>query len=242
MSSFGAHVSRRKQEPSGDLLLDTQVPLLNVTATIVSAIDLGDRLHDLRKKLLRATRPKTASRRRRDAIREGQRDRIIRMSSIHSPGVGCTARINHVIDRVQSKRDVVGHPENSIAAANDGCWRQAISQPDPRREVVPLKRKIVPCSMRHQIDIALNCWRTFGKKLVQVARRVGNEIREPVKTLRPRPLQLITESKTHCQSVFDMPDVVEVDGTIRLLSRSKCRDNCLRKEMVFEIAEVIRIS
>src|SRR6266436_6312923 len=126
MSSLGAHVSCRKQEPSGDLLLDAQVPLLNITATIMSAIDLRDRLHDLRKKLLRALRPKTASRRRKDAIREGQRDRIIRMSSIHSPGVGCTARINHVIDRVQSKRDVVGHPENSLAATKKGCWRKAI--------------------------------------------------------------------------------------------------------------------
>src|SRR5882724_6133516 len=148
MSSFGAHVSRRKQEPSGDLLLDAQVPLLNVTATIVSAIDLGDRLHDLRKKLLRALRPKTASRRRKDAIREGQRDRIIRMSSIHSPSVGCTARVDHVIDRVQGERNVVGNPEDSIAAAKNGCWRQAVGQPYPRREIIPLKRKIVPRSRR----------------------------------------------------------------------------------------------
>ena len=42
---------------------------------MMSAIDLRDRLYDLSKKLLRAPRLKTAPRRRRDAIREGKRDR-----------------------------------------------------------------------------------------------------------------------------------------------------------------------
>ncbi len=123
MRALGAHVSRGEQESAGDLLLDAQVPLLNVTAGIVSAVDLRDRLHDLRKKLLRASRPKTAPRRRRDAIREGQRERIIRVSSIHSPGVGCAARVDHVIDRIQRERNVIRHPEDSVAAANDGCRR-----------------------------------------------------------------------------------------------------------------------
>src|SRR6266404_2725662 len=38
-----------------------------------------------------------------------------------------------------------------------------------------------------------------------------------------------------------MPDIVEVEATICLLARSECRDNRLRKKMVFEIAEVVRI-
>src|SRR6266446_1114996 len=179
--------------------------------------------------------------RSRDAIRAGKRDRIVRASSIHPPRVCCSARLDHVVDRVHRERTVVRHPEDSGAAANDGRWRQAVSHTDPGRKVILLKRKIVPCSRRRQVDIPFDCWRTLRKKLVQIAGRIGSEIREPVKTLGPWPLQFITESETDRQSVFDMPDVVEVEATIGLLARSECRDNRLGKEMVFKIAEVVRI-
>src|SRR6267154_4180752 len=118
------------------------------------------------------------------------------MSPIHGAGIGCCGRVNHVVDRIQRERYVVGHPENSIAAANDGGWRQTISQPDPGRKVVPLKRKVVRLSLRYQVDIAFDGWITCRKKLVQITRRVGDEIGEPVKTFEPRSLQLITKSQT----------------------------------------------
>src|SRR3981189_1839701 len=97
---------------------------------MVGAVDLRDRLYDLGKKLLSAPRPKTPPRRRRDSIREGQRDRIVRVSSIHSTGVSCGARVNHVVDRVERERNVIRHPEDSVAAANNSCWRQAVSYSD----------------------------------------------------------------------------------------------------------------
>src|SRR6266853_2762436 len=115
------------------------------------------------------------------------------MRSIQCPRIRCCARIDHVVDGIQRERNVVRHPENSVAAANDSCWRQAIRHPDSGSEIVLLNRKVVPYSRGHQVDISLDCWGTWRKKLVEIARCARHKIREPVKALGPRSLQFIAK-------------------------------------------------
>src|ERR1700676_1573642 len=118
------------------------------------------------------------------------------MSTVQRSSVGCCAGVDHVIDRIQRERNIVRHPENSIAAANNRLWSYGICNPDPGRKIVLLKREVVPYPRGHQVDIPVDDWRTWGKKLIQIARCAGHEIRQPVETLGPWPLQFITKPKT----------------------------------------------
>src|ERR1035438_990370 len=149
MISLGAHVGSGEKDLAGDLSLDAQIPLLNVTAAIMSAVDLRNRLRNLRKKLLGALGAKTATGRERYPVRERQGDRVIRMSSVHRAGVGGWTGIDHVVDRVQRKGNIARHPENSVTAAYHGFWRQSKGQTDPRGKIILLKREVVLGSGRY---------------------------------------------------------------------------------------------
>src|SRR5260370_40576271 len=188
MSSLGADVSSGKQEAGWKLSLHTQVPLLDVAVGMVSTIHLGDRLHHLREKLLRALSSQGATGRRRNTVREWKRNRVVGMRSIHRSGVGRTGGIHHVVVRVQGKRNIVGNPEYSVPASHNGLRRHAVGKSDAWRQIVFGKRKRVMSSGGHQKCVAHDRRRSRRKKPVQITWSAGIEVSQPAETLRPRTL------------------------------------------------------
>src|SRR5579864_2846303 len=129
---------------------------------MVKAVHLGDRLHYSCEELLRTLVPETAARRRRNTVWEWKRYGIIWMSSVDSPRVGRSRGVDHVIDRIQRERDIVGDPKNPVASANQRLRSQAIRQPDAGREAVFCKRQVAPGAGWQQKDVAHHGWRSCG--------------------------------------------------------------------------------
>src|ERR1700680_1362423 len=188
MGSLGADVSSRQQETGWKFSLHTHVPLLHVAVGMVRAIHLGDGLHHLREKLLRALSSQGATGRRRNAVREWKRNRVVGMRSIHRSSVSRTRGVHHVVVRVQGKRHIVGNPEYSVAASQNSLRRHAVGKSDAWGQIVFRKRKSVTSSWGHQKCIAHHARRIRRKKLVQLTWSVGIEESEPAEKLQPGPL------------------------------------------------------
>src|SRR5438270_160077 len=101
MCSFGVDVGGGKREAGGKFSLHTYIPLLDITVRMVSAIHLRNGLYYLRQKLLCALGSKTATGRRRNAIRKRKRDRVVGMRSIHRSGIGSAGGVHHVVVGIQ---------------------------------------------------------------------------------------------------------------------------------------------
>jgi len=78
--------------------------------------------------------------------------------------------------------------------------------------------------------------------LIDVAGRTGIEVREAVVSFRPRTLEFVTKAQVERQSVERVPRIVEIKTVIRLFPDSERRHDGLRKEVIFEVAEVVRVS
>src|SRR4029077_12536149 len=206
---------------------------------MVSTIHLGDRLHHLREKLLRALSSQGATGRRRNAVREWKRNRVVRMRSIHRSGVGRTRGIHHVVVRVQGKRNIVGNPEYSVAASHNSLRRHAVGKSDAGRQIVFRKRKSVLSSWGHQKCIAHHARRIRRKKLVQIIWSFGIEVSQPAETLRPWTLQFVPKPKIQGELIHYVPSVTEIERAIGLLTGGKGGNHGLCKEVILEIAEVV---
>src|ERR1700740_3675747 len=117
MRSLGAHICDRQEEPGGQLAFYVQVPLLDVPTRMVAGIHLGDGLHDLSQILLRSLNSQTASGWQRDSRRERKSDGAHGMRSVHGAEISCGAGVDHIVQGIESKRDVVWNPEDSVATA-----------------------------------------------------------------------------------------------------------------------------
>src|ERR1700741_5608032 len=85
---------------------------------MVVGIHLGDGLHDLSQILLRSLDSQAAARWQRNSRREGKRYCAHRVCSVHGAEIGCGAGVDYIVQGIESKRDVVRNPEDSVAAAH----------------------------------------------------------------------------------------------------------------------------
>ncbi len=162
---------------------------------MISGVDLSNRLHHLSQELLGADDAQAAAGRCGNSIGERQRDRVVGVDSIYRSCIGCPGRVHHVIDRIQRKRNIIWNPEDSVSAPNDclGCY--AVGQSNARSQVRFSEWKVAASSRRQQKNISHHRRRTLRQILINVAWRSRVKIGKPIVALRPRTLQLITQSK-----------------------------------------------
>jgi len=110
------------------------------------------------------------------------------MGSVDRSRIGCARRVHHVVDRIQSEGDVGGNPEDSVSAADDRLWRHRVSQPETRGQIGFREWEIAPRSGRDQKDVAHHWLKSLRQELIDVAGRVGIEVRKPVVALGPGTL------------------------------------------------------
>src|SRR5215471_17918700 len=164
------------------------------------------------------------------------------MSAVDRTGVGRPGSVHHVIDGIESERDVSWYPEDAVAAANNHLWRQPVCEAQARGEIVFLQRQIAARPGRHQENIAHHGWKSGRQELIDVTAGFGIEIGEAVVALGPWTLQLVTQPQIHREAFRNMPGVIYIECVISALSRSKGGHYRLRKEVVFEVAVVVGIA
>src|SRR5262249_41240170 len=121
--SLRTYVRCGQRETGWQLSLNAQIPLLNVALGMMIPVHLSDGLNRLRQELLRAQYSQASAGRGRDTLGKGQRNRIVGMSAVDCTGVGRPRSVHHVIDGIESERDVTGYPEDAIAAAHNHLRR-----------------------------------------------------------------------------------------------------------------------
>src|SRR5437879_3015583 len=195
MCSARAYISSGQKEPKGKLTLYVEIPLLDIPLRVIARIHHRDRLHHLRQELLRSLRAERSPRGLRDPGGEGQRYSVDRVSSVHRPCICGRPAIDHVVQRIHAERYIIRYPEHSITAADHRFRIRAVSKTDPWRKGQLLNWKIVAVAGTLEKNVAEHRLRARGKILGQVVRCFRVKIRQSIESLRPRALQVISQTQ-----------------------------------------------
>ena len=206
--SFRACVAQFEQESLHELALDVQIPLLHIPDRLVGNRRAGiDRL---------AQQPALVGRiapgRLKDAVREWIGKRGVWGKTVvqgRGPGVGDAIDGRKV--GAHGEGDIVRHVEDAVAAAYDKPVGQAVGQTDARHHQVVLFVHLPPAgTLRriHQADHAV-----VGRN--QRVRSVGQEDRQPVEPLGPRPRYFPADTKVQGELAGHLEGVVHVVALIQ---------------------------
>src|SRR5258707_14505853 len=97
MGSARSHISGGYEKTRGEFTLHVHVPLLHVSFGVVAGIHFQNGLHHLCQKLLRAGGAEASSGWLRNPCREGQRNGVHRVSTIHSTGISRRSSVDHIV-------------------------------------------------------------------------------------------------------------------------------------------------
>src|SRR5579884_17421 len=90
------------------------------------------------------------------------------MHSVDGTCVGRARSVDHVVAGVHSKRYVIRHPINTVAAPNNRLRRRAVRQTDSWSEIRAIKRDIVARTIWSEKYVTMNLRRPCGQIPIQV--------------------------------------------------------------------------
>src|ERR1700730_10384752 len=121
---------------------------------MIPKIGYGEALHRLCRILLRAERATGTANRRNNLRYKWEVNGVYRNISIDCSSVRRGRIVHRIIVWVETERNVIGNPEDSIAAANHSLGIVAVGKTNAGRQFRPIERNVGPFAWTHQKHIA----------------------------------------------------------------------------------------
>src|SRR6266852_882056 len=170
---------------------------------MIPKIGYGEALHGLRHILLGAERAAGTPNRRNNLRYKREVNSVYGMSAVDRSRVGRRRIIHRIIVWVKTERNVIGNPEDSVAAANHSLGIVAVGKTDAWRHLRPIERNVGPIVWTHQKHIAtqprqdrcIDHARCGDRRIRKPALGSRVEIRLTVESLGPGSLQVVPKAK-----------------------------------------------
>src|SRR5260370_12188319 len=174
---------------------------------MIPKIGYGEALHRLCHILLGAERAAGTANRRNDLRYERKVNGVYRYISIDCSSVRRGRIVHRIIVRVETERNVIGNPEDSVAAASHSLGIVAVGTTDAGRHIRSVERNRGPAGWTDQKHIAAQprqaryIGQAGGGRIRKPALGGWVEIRLTVEPLGPGPLQIVPKAEIQLQLV-----------------------------------------